>query len=88
MPVRHSPNDRNTIPFRNSLIRLRFIGDQLENRSLPIYELGSTLISMQRIINKAYLFEREDLYRSAKLSREVRERVRRREGRIKNGRPE
>lgn len=50
------------------LLWLRFIGPDLKLRSLPIYELGTVLISLQRIINKAYLFEKESLSKGAKLS--------------------
>lgn len=44
-----------------SLLNIRFIGDELESKSVPIYELGQTLISVQRIINKAYLFQEHRL---------------------------
>jgi len=42
---------------QESLLWLRFIGDDLNIKSLPIYELGTVLIAFQQIVNKAYLFE-------------------------------
>jgi len=44
-----------------SLLNLRFIGDDFETKSVSIYDLGQTLISVQRIINKAYLFQEHRL---------------------------
>ena len=43
MAARPSQNDRTSAPFGDSLVRLRFIGEQFKNRSMPIYELGSAL---------------------------------------------
>ncbi len=50
------------------ILWLRFIGEGLDVKSIPIYELGTVLISFQRIINKAYLFEKQSLAKGAKLS--------------------
>jgi len=50
------------------ILWLRFIGEELDIKALPIYELGTVLIAFQRIINKAYLFEKESLSKGAKLS--------------------
>ena len=36
---------------------LKFFGKQLDVRSVPIYELGDTLIAIQRIVHKTFLFE-------------------------------
>jgi hypothetical protein len=36
---------------------IRFLGKKLETRSVPIYELGEVLVSIQQIINKAYLYK-------------------------------
>lgn len=71
------PNPAHIVPFSDSLLQLRFIGEHLENRSLPIYELGTALVSLQRIINKAYFFDRDPdrLDRSTKLDSESRESV-------------
>ncbi|RUA06109.1 MAG: hypothetical protein DSY43_02940 [Gammaproteobacteria bacterium] len=56
-----------------SLLWLRFIGEDLNIKSLPIYELGTVLIAFQQIINKAYLFEKQSLTKGAKLSPSERE---------------
>jgi hypothetical protein len=71
------PNAAHIVPFSDSLVQLRFIGEHLENRSLPIYELGTALVSLQRIISKAYVFNHhpDGLYRSTKLDRNIRESV-------------
>jgi hypothetical protein len=50
------------------ILWLRFIGEELNVKALPIYELGTVLIAFQRIINKAYLFEKQSLSKGAKLS--------------------
>jgi hypothetical protein len=38
------------------ILWIKFEGEALRTRSLPIYELGSSLIAIQRIIHKAALF--------------------------------
>lgn len=53
---------------QESVLWLRFIGEELNIKSLPIYELGTVLIAFQQIINKAYLFEKQLLTKGAKLS--------------------
>lgn len=50
------------------ILWVRFIGEKLDVKDLPIYELGTMLIAFQRIINKAYLFEKQSLSKGAKLS--------------------
>ena len=50
------------------IIWLRFIGEGLDLKALPIYELGSVLIAFQRIIHKAYLNEKDNLTKGAQLS--------------------
>lgn len=49
------------------ILWLRFIGEELNVKAIPIYELGTVLIAFQRIINKAYLFEKDALSKGAKL---------------------
>ncbi len=51
-----------------SMLWLRFIGEDLNIKSLPISELGTVLVAFQQIINKAYLFEKQSLTKGAKLS--------------------
>lgn len=50
------------------ILWLRFIGNELDVKALPIYELGAVLVAFQRIVNKAYLFEKDSLSSGAKLS--------------------
>lgn len=50
------------------ILWVRFIGEELNVKALPIYELGNVLIAFQRIVNKAYLFENESLSKGAKLN--------------------
>jgi len=57
------------------LMWVRFCGPDLQLKSLPIYELGSTLIAIQRIIHKAYLFEENRLIKSAQLTLEERKKI-------------
>lgn len=42
--------------MNDDLLSLKFEGQGLETRSLPIYELGVSLIAIQRIVHKAALF--------------------------------
>jgi hypothetical protein len=69
------PRDQSSVRYQDSLLRLRFVGEMFEHRSVPIYELGTTLIAIQRIINKAYLFRNRELHRSARLEGEQRQRI-------------
>jgi hypothetical protein len=50
------------------LLSLRFIGNELEYKAVPIYELGQSLISIQRIVNKAYLLREGRLELESQLS--------------------
>lgn len=45
-------------PEKEGVLWIRFVGKNLERRSIPIYELGQILISLQQIINKAYLYKK------------------------------
>lgn len=53
---------------RDNLLSIRFIGNELETKAVPIYELGQVLISIQRIVNKAYLFREGRLELDSQLS--------------------
>lgn len=60
---------------RPRLLTLRFSGRVLQAETLPVYELGSALIGVQRMIHKAYI---EDAFaggRDTGLPRRVRERL-------------
>src|ERR1700742_3202198 len=69
------PRHRSTVRYEDSLLRLRFVGEDFERRSVPIYELGTTLVAIQRIVNKAYQFQNGELQQSARLDEEQRERM-------------
>lgn len=57
------------------MLWLKFSGESLDVRSVPIYELGDTLIGIQRIIHKAFLFDKERLKKKAQLTWEDRKRL-------------
>jgi hypothetical protein len=50
------------------LIYIRFEGELLETCSLPIYELGTSLIAIQRIVHKSALFAEGKLERGTHLT--------------------
>lgn len=54
---------------------LKFSGDELDMRSIPIYELGDTLVAVQRIIHKTFQFENGRLKKSAHLTQAERKRL-------------
>ncbi len=54
---------------------IRFVGKDLELRSVPVYELAETLIALQRVLHKVFLFQNERLEKGALLAREERQRV-------------
>jgi len=54
---------------------LKFSGEDLDVRSIPIYELGDTLVAVQRIIHKTFLFENDRLKKHAQLTQEERRRL-------------
>jgi hypothetical protein len=57
------------------LLAIRFIGPELNSRSLPIYELGTALVAIQRIIQKSSLYAEGRLEKGAHLDSEERERL-------------
>lgn len=59
--------------YENSMLTVRFVGEDLERRGVGIYDLGLTLIAFQRAIHKAYLIEQERFKRGAFPLREERE---------------
>jgi hypothetical protein len=54
---------------------LKFSGPELDIRSVPIYELGDTLIAIQRIVHKTFLFENDRLKKHAQLTQPERARL-------------
>ena len=56
-------------------IWLKFSGKELDVRSIPIYELGDTLVAVQRIIHKTFQFENGRLKKGAHLTQAERKRL-------------
>ena len=54
---------------------LKFSGDLLDVRSVPIYELGDTLVALQRIVHKTFLHTNERLKKHAQLTQDERKRL-------------
>lgn len=59
--------------YENGLLTIRFIGDDLDKRGVNIYDLGESLIAIQRIINKAYLASEDRLFKGAFPKKEERQ---------------
>ncbi len=53
---------------REPLTWIRFLGEQLDYKAIPIDSLGQILIAYQRIINKAFLAQNNVLSKHARLS--------------------
>jgi hypothetical protein len=56
-----------------SLLWVRFVGQNLDERSVPIYLLGESFIAFQRIVNKAYLAQNDRLGTGSQLTNFERE---------------
>jgi len=54
---------------------VKFSGELLDVRSIPIYELGDTLVALQRIIHKTFLHSEERLQKRAQLTQDERKRL-------------
>ena len=54
---------------------LKFSGELLDVRSVPIYELGDTLIALQRIVYKASIQSNNRLNKYAQLTQDERKRL-------------
>jgi hypothetical protein len=67
------------------LLTLRFSGSLLNDRSMPIYELGEIFIAMQRIVHKAYLHSEKRYEPGTRLRPDVRRELALRVGRQKRG---
>lgn len=59
--------------MNGEVISLRFHGDALAKRSLPVYELATALIAVQRIVHKAALFNEGKLGKGVHLPTDKRE---------------
>lgn len=60
---------------KDTLLSLKFSGESLDVRSVPIYELGDTLVALQRMVHKTFLAEEERLRKRAQLTRVERKRL-------------
>jgi len=60
---------------KEPMLWLKFSGKSLDVQSMPIYELGDTLIALQRIIHKTFLHDQERLKKHAQLTQEERKRL-------------
>jgi len=54
---------------------VKFAGELLDARSIPIYELGDTLVAFQRIIHKTFLHNEKRLQKHAHLTQNERRRL-------------
>ena len=54
---------------------IKFSGKLLDVRSIPIYELGDTLVALQRIIHKTFLHSEDRLKKRAQLTQDERKRL-------------
>ncbi|MDY0249948.1 MAG: hypothetical protein RBR45_07830 [Pseudomonas sp.] len=59
--------------YENGLLTIRFIGEDLDKRGVSIYDLGESLIAIQRIVNKAYLASEDRLVKGAFPNKEERQ---------------
>lgn len=76
----------NTKMIENApLLSLKFSGETIDKHTMPIYELGSTFIAIQRIVNKTHLFNSNRLEKGAKLNFEERKETALRISAIKQG---
>ncbi len=54
---------------------IKFYGPSLKQESIPIYELGQTLIALQGIINKAHLFRERRLKKGSIVTKDERSKL-------------
>jgi hypothetical protein len=58
--------------FEQGVLSVRFVGDQLHQHGVSIYDLGESLLAIQRIVHKAFLAEQGRLIKGAYPSKEER----------------
>jgi hypothetical protein len=64
-------NDREK--YENGLLSIRFVGEGLNAHGVSIYDLGESLLSIQRIVHKAYLAQEGRLIKGGYPSKQERE---------------
>ncbi|MBW4790166.1 hypothetical protein JQS35_16315 [Alcaligenes faecalis subsp. faecalis] len=61
--------------YENALLTIRFIGDDIDIQGVSIYDFASSLLSIQRIINKAHLSMEGRLKKGAYPEKAMREKI-------------
>lgn len=59
--------------YENGIFSLRFTGEDLSSHGVSIYDLGESLLALQRIVHKAYLAKEGRLYKGSYPKKEERE---------------
>ncbi|WP_339899570.1 hypothetical protein [uncultured Gilvimarinus sp.] len=59
--------------YENGLFTIRFVGEDFNQRGVNIYDLGHSLLAMQRIVHKAFLSQEGRLQKGAFPRKEERE---------------
>jgi hypothetical protein len=59
--------------FENGLYTIRFVGEDFNHRGVNIYDLGNSLLAIQRIVHKAFLSQEGRLKKGAFPKKEERE---------------
>jgi hypothetical protein len=59
--------------FENGLYSIRFVGEEFNRRGVNIYDLGHSLLALQRIVHKAFLSVEDRLQKGAFPKKEERE---------------
>ena len=61
--------------IEESILSIKFSGEGLDQNGVSIYDLSECLLSIQRIIHKAYLAKEDKLYKGAYPKKEIREKL-------------
>lgn len=61
--------------YENGIFTVRFIGEDLDEHGVSIYDLAQTLLAIQRIVHKAFLAQSERLEKGAFPNKEEREQL-------------
>lgn len=61
--------------YENSLLTVRFIGEHLNTRGASIYDLGTSLVAIQRLIHKAFLAKENRIAKGGFPDKSERERL-------------
>lgn len=59
--------------FENGVLSIRFIGERLNAHGVSIYDLGESLLAIQRIVHKAYLAQEGRLIKNGYPTKQERE---------------